>query len=338
MKKCKVVKIFVLSIAVTMLFGGCAKKINSQDYNKNVKVKIKEENTPLFVAEAIRRIKIISEGKALYSIEYAPEEYENSYEYWKMEIPYENKAVVNTEEMVKIYDALEALNFTEQKNTENIDTGLNNPTAEIEIDFCQASKEERDTALTYHTGDQENKTFGANADSTCTLLVGADDGNGNYYTCLKAKKDVVYLMNKDDIDLILNTDPFSLILKVGTLVDVNTVKEVKICMDENTYSMENEKEKYFLNKEETNESAYHDLYMQLLSVMVEKEFNGEVFDEEPLLELEFIRNSKKAENVRVKYLRYDEKYCILSQDNVENFLVKYDDVVKLKDSIKECFN
>ena len=50
--------------------------------------------------------------------------------------------------------------------------------------------------------------------------------------------------------------------------------------------------------------------------------------------MEFVRNSDKAEDVVIKYYPYDDHYAVLSQDGVEKFLVKLEDVTQLKQTIK----
>lgn len=259
-----------------------------------------EENTE-FTAEGIRKLSVSKNGEVIYSIAYEPEEYENSYEYWKMPVPYESKAIINTEEMLKFYEVLANLEFSNAVETKE-DTGLSKPYGEILLEFGQPTKE---------------STYESKADSTCTLLIGNEDGEGNYYTALKSNVEKVYLMKTETIDAVLNANPFSLILKVGTVVDVNTVSKVNILMDGKAYQMS---------------AGNHELYAQLLSVFIEKEMpkEQEGHKEEILLHLEFIRNKEGADDVIVEYYVYDGDYAVLKLDGVEKFLVKIEDVEHLK--------
>lgn len=345
-------------LSMSILLAGCAGSQNEETDSKgkdgntaqeSVQEKtstredvreLKDEKAPVFISEGIRRIQVSAGGETLYSIEYAPREMENSYEYWKMAVPYENKAIVDTEAMTALYDSAESLDFTPVETAADIDTGLETPVGEIELDFCQTTQEVRKEALTKEqaSGAQPDAKEMANSpypDSTCTLLVGKSDGEEHYYTALKSAPEQIYKMNSSTIDSMLNAQPFSLILKVGTVVAVNTVEQINITMDQKEYQMHVKDDEFYFGDTKTEESKYHTLYTELLSVLLDSELPKEAASrEEALLEMEFVRNSDKAEDVVIKYYPYDDHYAVLSQDGVEKFLVKLEDVTQLKQTIK----
>lgn len=355
--KQKIKMMGALLLSMSIFFTGCAgrqkehtggndikeqKKVQKEITTEGKPKELTEEKEPVFISEGIRRIQVVTGGETLYEVEYVPREQENSYEYWKMAVPYENRAIVDTEAMMELYNSAESLDFTPVTINEGADTGLESPVSEIALDFCQTTQEAKtDAQVKREASDSqpdsgEEVMYEAYADSTCTLLIGKSDGEGNYYTALKSVPQRVYKMSSSAIDAILNTQPFSLILKVGTVVAINTVEEINIKMDQEKYQMSLRDGIYKFNDIQVEESDYHSLYSELLSVLLDREITQEPFEEEvPLLEIEFVRNSEKVENVTIQYLTYDEENAVLRQNGVEKFLVKTDDVNQLKDTIRK---
>lgn len=298
-------------LLVTFLLTGC---------------QISEVQEPILKAEGIRKI-TISEGKeVIYSISYEPKENEDTYEYWKMAVPYEDKVIVDTEAMLKLYEALETLDFTEVE-AKIEDTGLEGTEKEIAIEFCQAAED-------------GNVPSAPKADSRCVLQIGNSDGKGNYYTSLKSRPQTIYRMDQNAIDSVMQADTFSLILKVGAMVPISTVKEVSIRIDGNDHVLSFDGENYYLNGQKTGEDIYKSLYTELLSVLLEKEIpeNSSNGSDSPELHIAFKRNTDKLPDVTVDYYAYDDTYAVLSVDGVENFLVKQADVDNLIKAVKHNFS
>lgn len=282
---------------------------------------IQDEENPVLMAEGIRKITVSEGGDDLYSISYQPKENEETYEYWKMAVPYENKVIVDTEAMLEIYEILEGLDFTKvEAETEN--TGLENPGKEITLEFCQAKED----------GEAPSSP---KADSRCSLQIGNPDGEGNYYTSLKSSPQTIYRMNQNAIDAVINADTFSLILKVGAMVPVNTVEKVSVSIGQREYALSFDGENYYLDGQKTSQDNYKGIYTELLSVLLEKEIpeGGRDFSGEEKLHMEFKRNTDSLADVTVDYYAYDDTYAVLSIDGVKNFLVKQADVDNLIDMI-----
>ena len=339
MKKKSVKRVAVI-LAAAMILTGCGNSVtqDSSDSDTNITVevsktpseglqkyeerKLQETSKPVFTAEDIRRLAVRKDGTELYSIEYIPEENRDSYEYWRMRVPYEDTVLVNTEEMLKLYEMLESMSF---EAVEAEKTGTQSAPIEIEVEFCQPSESEASEARPVY------------ADTTFTLLIGEEDGQGNYYTALKSEPDTTYLMDKNLIDSIVLAEPFSMILKIASVVPIKTVQQVNILADGKEYVMKKNEDSYSLDGKELDQKTYQKLYQELQSILLEKELpsDAEIQDDESELKLEFIRNVGNLSDVTVEYLPYNEEYDILRVNGIENFVVKKAAVDALKETISK---
>lgn len=297
-------------------------KTPSEGLQKYEARKVQETSDPVFTAEDIRRLAVKKSGKDLYSIEYIPEENRDSYEYWRMHIPYEDTVLVNTEEMLKLYEILESMKF---EAVEAGETGIESSSTEIEVEFCQPSESE------------ENEAHPVYADTIFTLLIGAEDGQGNYYTALKSDPNKIFLMNKNLIDSIVLAEPFSMILKVASVVPIGTVQQINISVDGKEHVMEKKDDSYRFDGKALEQKEYQQLYQELQSVLLEQELpsDAKLQDAESELKLEFIRNVGNLPDVTVEYLSYNEEYDVLRVNETENFIVKKADVDNLKEIISK---
>lgn len=339
MKRKSVKRVAVMLVTAAIVLTGCgdsaaqsqvdsttetvrASKTLSEGLQKYEGRKVQETSTPVFTAEDIRKIAVRKDGSDLYSIEYIPEENRDSYEYWRMRVPYEDTVLVNTEEMLKLYEMLETMQF---EAVEAEKTGIENASTEIEVEFCQPSEAE------------ESESRPVYADTTFTLLVGAEDGQGNYYTALKSEPDTTYLMDKNLIDSIVLAEPFSMILKIASVVPIETVQQVNILADGKEYVMKKNEDSYSFDGKELDQETYQKLYQELQSILLEKELpsDAEIQDDASELKLEFIRNVRNLPDVTVEYLPYNEEYDILRVNGTENFVVKKTDVDALKETISK---
>lgn len=325
----KYMKIWGMAFALTaLMLTGCSqekpeqeqepKTEASEDSNTQNTQEPEEVSNPSFTAESIRKVEVSQGGESLYSLEYVPDENKESYERWRMQAPYEDTVLVNTEEMLKLYEALAGLTFAEAQEAPQ-DSGIEDSDTEIGLEFCQIEE-----------GSEENSRA-PYADSRCTLVVGKDDGAGHYYTALQSDPERIFLMDQLAVDQVLYTEPFSLILKVGAVVPVTTVEEVAITADGKNHTMTFTGDTYAWNGEEVTQEEYQQLYQQLLGILLEKELpeGAQEGSGDSLLKLEFKRNTDNLENVAVEYLDHDEDYCVLRVNDVEKFLVSREEVENL---------
>lgn len=299
-------------------------KTPSEGLQKYEERNVQETSDPVFTAEDIRRIAVKKDGTDLYSIEYIPEENRDSYEYWRMRIPYEDTVLVNTEEMLELYGMLETMKF-EATEADGTETGVESTSTEIQVEFCQSSE----------SGEKEEHPV--YADTVFTLLVGDEDGQGNYYTALKSDPNKIFVMNKNLIDSIVQAEPFSMILKVASVVPIGTVQQVNISADGKEHVMEKKDDSYTFDGKKLRQEEYQQFYQELQSILLEQEIpsDAKIQDAEGELKLEFIRNVGNLPDVTVEYLSYNEEYDILRVNGIENFVVKKADVDALKETISK---
>lgn len=291
---------------------------------------------PIFIAEGVRKIAITKEGKEVLSLSYEPGEYENTHEFWKIKIPYGEYAILDTEEALQLFHKAEKLEFTTMaEGVESVETGILETQTSIQLEFCQTNLEEKEAMSKEAAYDKSTSpSYQAKADSACTLLIGNSDGKGSYYAALELDANRVFLIPEEEINGLLNTVTFELILKVSASPNIDTVKEVNVYADEKTYQMKQEKEKYYLNKQEVEQAAYHAKYTELLSIFVTGEVTEEKKEEKKeLLKLSLKRNVEEMDDVEIVYYEYDEKNASVSVNGVEKLLVEKDAVEQLKAGI-----
>lgn len=341
----------VIALAMGLILAGCQAKPQEKEdpapapeadtkqeaEPENLKSVPKEEvSDPCYIAEGIRRAAVTKDGEELLEVSYEPKDYEGSYQYWKIRIPYGEEAVVDTEAMLALYHQLETLDFQQEVKGADQDTGLEGTKTEITLEFCQTNQEERDAALKDQAYEgEESPSYQPQADSTCTLLVGKQDGQGKYYTALKNQPEKVYMMPEQSIDAILKVNPYDLIIKVSAVAPVETVDQVVIGMDGKEYQLTRQDDGGLLDKKKLGEKEYYALYSELLSVLIA----GEVEDEqkltdEVLLSLDFTRNTGAQGDLKLSFHAYDDTFASVEVNGIEKFLVKNDDILKLKDVIK----
>ena len=101
--------------------------------------------------------------------------------------------------------------------------------------------------------------------------------------------------------------------------------------------MEQGQQTWKLDGSEVSQKDYQTLYGALLDVMLTGEKEGDTEEREertPVLTLQFIRNTKDASDVEVKYYEYDDESMSVSVNGQEHFLVEKETVLALKKRIE----
>lgn len=316
----------LLLVMMAMMLGGCS---GTQQIEADTQSETAAKSTPVYIAEGIRKVSVVDDGKEVLEISYKPEEFESSYEYWKIRIPYGEEAVVDTEAMLELYHQLECLEFQKEAEvSDDTDTNLQDTQTKIMLEFCQTNQEEREAVLKEKAYEKtDSPSYKEKADSEYTLLIGKNNGEGYYYTALESDPKTVYLMSEDTMDAILSVQPFDLIIKVSAAANVDTVEQVTASMDG---------EEYHFNEEKMGKESYHTVYTELLSVLVAAEIDDEEkISDETLLSLHFKRNIGSLPDLNMEYHAYDETYASVCVNGIEKFLVKNEDLEMLKEIIKE---
>ncbi len=270
------------------------------------------QESPKYIAEGIRRLSVIRDGEAVLDIAYEPEEYESSYEYWKIFVPYRKAAIVDTEEMLALFHAMEEMDLEETgEYPANIKEEMKESGTKVMLEYC--------------SGDEgDDNSYRIEADSTATLLLYGGEEENIYYAAYEKNPEIIYKIKKEDMDEILYVDTFDLILKISAAINIDTIEKVIIDMDEETYEWNMKDEKYRSH------------YTELLSILLKKEIQEDKrgsFDKEALLALRFVRNVQGASDVTVEYQDYDSEYAAISVNGEEHFLVEKAEVEALKEKI-----
>lgn len=310
----KCMKVFT-TLMLTALLTGCSGDQYAVQKQQTETVQHVEQELPNFIAEGIRKLSIVENQAEVLNIVYEPKEYESTYEYWKISIPYGEEAVVDTEALLALFYKIERLELEAvSEYPEDIIDELKAGKLKITWEYCSGGR------------DDEN-AYMANADSTATLLL--YEAEDDYYAAYQDVPQIIYKVSRKEIDEIIGADTFGLILKISAVANIDTVETVIINMDGEEYRWN--------PKEET----YRSLYTELLSILLKAEIEGgerNKVDQEKdaLLSLQFVRNIADMPDLVVKYREYDSKYAVLSVNGVENFLVNRADIEALKEKIRSA--
>ncbi len=272
-------------------------------------------------APAIRGLCVSMEGKPFFAVSYEPREYKNSFDCWAISVPYESMVSVDTEVM---YDYFQMVADLELGRTENISRK-------------QAGIEEgnRSIFVAYYEG-QTEAGGQAQPDKGLLYQFGKEDGEGNYYV---EAADQIWTVKKAAADELFALHPYDFVLKVVSIVSVETVSKVKIDTGEKEYVMEAEEGGFTFDGRAVDESVFYGLYTELMSIFIEKEIpeDGEGIGGEVLLRVTYQRNNKEAPQITQEYYVYDETYAVARVNETEFFLVSREAVEGLMGEIAGAF-
>lgn len=289
----------IVFLIIMLSLSGCGEK----------KEELEKHSNPAFIAEGIRRVSMVKDEKTVLDIAYEPKEYESSYEYWKIYVPYGEEAVVDTEAILEFYRKLEKLDKeAASEYPDGTAEELKNAKSKITLEYCRADKE-------------ESNSYEENADSIATLLISDRTKDGFYYAAYEEDFGTIYQVPERDMDEILKINTFDLILKISAVVPMDTVAQVIMNVDGETYKWNPEKEK--------NSALYQELQGVLIKEEMKKKNEGET-----LLKIQFVRNKKEMPDILIEYRSYDDVYASVSVNGTENFLVDKGEVEVLKEKIK----
>ena len=303
---------------MAILLSGCDKK----EAEKGLEL----VTEPIFIAEGVRGVDIVKQDKEIMNIAYEQQEYESPFEFWKMDTPYNDEVIVDTEAMIKLYQQLVMIDM--QKIEADASVKFDKPLGKISIEFCQTTEDEREAAVMGQEIDKENSpSYQVEADSKAMLLIGDNDGRGNYYVAYEGAEDKVYTLNEMMVDAVLDVIPFDYILDVSAVADIETMKSVTIKQDGKTYK---------ISEKQLKEQEYRSLYNEMFSIFViEENLDASKMGKDAIIEMAFKRNVKGAPDLHISYHSWDEEKCAVKVNGDAFFLVNSDDVEALKTKIEE---
>lgn len=252
--------------------------------------------------------------------------------------------------------------------------GLDNPSATIDLSYyTETTEDNADTTgdtSSDSTTDSEAESTTVRTDYKLTIYVGDKNDDGEYYVQVKADgreyENAVYTIATSLIDAMLDITPYDYVTNLVQLVDITTLDQLTVKANGETYTLavkpnpdkdtktkektddleesdstDEESEEvpdslYYYNGNKVDETAFKNLYQELIGITTSGEIKKEVSDSTPVYEFDFTRNSDALEELHVKYLPYDGvNFYRVSINGEENFLVEKAAVDKVINELTE---
>ncbi len=329
---------------------------------------LKSEKHPKLQKEDIRGVSVAEGGDIRYQFNYTPRNDRDSYLFWDMPVPYSSTAVVDTENMYLLFEAISALDLTNASATQAKEPGAsqdNLTSKEPEAsqdnltskepganqDGLPAKEPGANTGslpemgntgsyltVNYYKGDTSS---GGQADPNYTMtLVSGQKKNGYYICTLKGQENNPLQLNAQSIDSILHRDTYSMILKIPYVIKADTVKKVTIHYQGQQFPMIAENDSYSINGKNADRKEYLDLYACLMQPMLDGEIDKDATpdkDKEELLSITYERNLAGAEDYEVIIYAYKGGKYTSCVNGREQFYLNADDVKVLEQEIQDVF-
>lgn len=293
---------------------GDTKTVDPEDEAK----KLQREEYPSFRREQIRGMSVAENGTIRYQLQYLPRSDRDSFLYWDMPVPYASSAVVDTEAMYGLFDAVSALDFGKKqagsgaKRTAREDAEWTENGTYITVNYC---------------GEQADSTKQADADRTVTVIIG-EKKDGRYECRLLGWKERTLYLKEAAVARILHQDPYAMLLKIPYVINVATVKKVEIQCGPQTHTMEREEDAYWIDGKKADRDKYLDLYAELMQPMLDGEIPKDAAAQEkkePLLTIRYVRSLEGAQDQTVAIYPYgDGRYTVDVNGHQYFFLVPQD--------------
>lgn len=283
-----------------------------------------DDGQETLTANAIRGLSVEKDGEILFSVSYEPKTYKETFDFWSIAVPYEGMVSVDTE---NLYELLE--------------TAAQLPCVPVSgISSGEAGTEGSQTSLliAYNGEQEEGEKGGADPTKTRKILVGNQDGDGNYYVEIEGGNSICQV-SQLWLDTILELDPYQYILKIPFLVGIDTVEQVNVSIGDDTLQMQRDEADCRIDGREVEESEYNTLYNQLMSVLISGQVQEKPVDSDqrtPVLQMQFFRNTENAPDVEVTYYEYDEEHMSINVNGKEFFLADREDVENLQEQVKKA--
>lgn len=306
---------------ISIILPGCKKELSEKE------PVLKAMEHPSFIPDGIRKFILTEKGEEVFCLSKEPADYKMEFDYWEIINPYEDVMTVNTEEMYRLFETLSELDFTTGEAAEGLETGIENSDMGLLLEFVNTE----DTGIAKNT---------EKADSKVEVLFGNTDGEGNIFAALKGKEEQVYRIPQEIVQEFYKIDAFDYILKIPALVDIQTVSEVEIKMENQTWKLQPDVEKglYKCNKEKVEKDDFTKLYQALSSVILREEATGALpSGDEEVLKVVYHRNMEDAPEIEIQYFTWNEQYDYVEINQNCRFLVEKTSVDSLVSQIKSTF-
>ncbi|MDR0886764.1 MAG: DUF4340 domain-containing protein [Clostridiales Family XIII bacterium] len=329
-RKIGCVRIMTMTFALVLLmtsvvgFSGCGKDKLTQDvniipptskmqeWNKSLAV---DEDASIPLSETIRGISIIKDGAEKFGVTYQEDIGYANYDYWRVFTPYKGLSSVNTE---ALYQYIDSILIYKQ-----VAEGVSKSDAHIDGSSDKIILVYNDAQSTSSKGDAEPTHI-------LTIWIG-DAVNDEYYYVSLNSDETVYKVSYDQINHALDVNPYDYILKIPTLLDIETVSHVRIDIDSKSYLMSSKDDVYKFEKKKVDKKEYDELYGALLGVILDSEVSREYLAEtdlltSPVLGVRYFRKEEQLSDVTVEYRDYDKDRYSVAVNGETFFTVKKTDV------------
>lgn len=286
-------------------------------------VELKKQERPQFISKGLRALSVKKGGQQIFQVEYAPASYKSSFDSWQISQPYQNTVMVDTQEMYELFDKLSAINFSSPAQVKaGTDTGIQTSVDSFTVQFLQTK--------------DESAVASATPDSTATVLLGKEDGNGNVYAAVKGKESAVYLIPKATADSLRQLDPYAYILKIAGIVNVTSVSKVTMETGGKTYTLDIDGSTYRAGGKTLKKDSFTSLYQDLLGLELtgkagKTPISGTAAD----LTVTFSRNTPQAPQMQFVYTPQGKDMDTLTVNGNTFFTVGRADVQALTKKIAE---
>ena len=236
-------------------------------------------------------------------------------------MPYQSLTAVNTEELYGLFDTVAMTAWTEVPDMDLENAGLADSGTSV--------------FLAYDAEQEQGKPGQPNPTESKIILIGKEDGAGNYYVAVDGA-DKVFTADKEMIDAVLNVEPYQYILKIPTLVSLKAVDEVWITGTEKEHVLRQEEDGCTIDGKDAKKEDFQKCYASLMDITVTGELPGDAEPEEEreaVLTICFDRKDDDAPDVEIKYYPYDETQMSACINGQERLLVDGDSVKTLKESL-----
>lgn len=284
----------------------------------------KDKEYKNFDAAAVRGLVIRKDGKTVFAVSYEPRKEKETYDYWDISVPYQSFVSVNTEALYDLFGIVLQLPWDKK----------------VKISLTEAGIADSKTSVFVAYNGEQNPDGKGEAEPTNgrTVLIGNENGQGDYYAALEGSNEVV-IINGAFVDAIQNVDAYQYILKLPVLVNIDTVRKIQIISDGETHIAELEDDVWALDGRQIGQEEFQGFYTKLLGVMLsDKIENGKSGKtKEPVLTIQFLRNVGSASDVEVQYYEYNTRSMSVSVNGQECFLVEKKSIDDLQQIIVDSF-
>lgn len=320
----KTVNILAIIFLVSILLG-CAKErlsVIKETYGTE-KNSIKEwmENLPRksntqINGMAIRGLEIKKGETTVFAVSYEPRKYKNTYDCWAISKPYKSLTYTDTEAIYELFKLIGSLTFKKSSRKSSSFQKI----SELFIAYNSSQ-----------TGDKGEVA----PDATMFIEFGSIS-DGNMAVRMNGESSL-YETDAEIVSKILNSDPYQYVLKVVSVVDIDSVAKLELAWENNHSCLEIKEGDYYFNGKRIEFEKYNKLYTDAMSIFIADKLQEKVSidDSKRILTMKYTRNTEEAPDILIKYYKYKNDKLIVSVNETVFFTVNKSDIDELISLWKE---